>query len=169
MDTESGFRQAKRPASVIAGPYGHPMHAVLITLPIGSWTASLVFDVLAFITGEQAYALGATWLIGIGIVGALFAMIFGFMDYNRLPAGTKVNKVATTHMVLNIAATAVMFGSVLVRVVVGPEEVNFPGFVLSVLAMILVGASGYLGGNLAYKYGVRVADEETQRQAYQQP
>jgi len=167
MDTEAALRRAKRPASVIAGPYGHPMHAVVITLPIGSWVASLVFDALAFITNEEAYALGATWLVGIGVVGALFAMIFGFMDYGRLTAGTKVHKVATTHMVLNIAATAVMLGSLLVRITVGAEEPNFPAFILSLLGMALVGASGYLGGNLAYKHGVRVADEDTQREAYQ--
>jgi uncharacterized membrane protein len=30
----------------------------------------------------------------------------------------------------------------------------------------VVGVSGFLGGELAYRYGVRVADEETQRTGY---
>ena len=32
--------RAKRPASPVAGPYGHPFHPILVTIPIGSWVAS---------------------------------------------------------------------------------------------------------------------------------
>jgi uncharacterized membrane protein len=34
------------------------------------------------------------------------------------------------------------------------------------VALALLGVSGYLGGHLAYRYGVRVAREETQAEAY---
>lgn len=30
-------RDAKRPATPLAGPYGHPLHPVLVTIPIGAW------------------------------------------------------------------------------------------------------------------------------------
>jgi uncharacterized membrane protein len=33
---------------------------------------------------------------------------------------------------------------------------------LSVVSLAVLGVSGYLGGKLAYRYGVRVADEATQ-------
>jgi uncharacterized membrane protein len=32
--------------------------------------------------------------------------------------------------------------------------------------MLCVGFSGFLGGELTYRYGVRVADEETQQRGY---
>jgi hypothetical protein len=35
-------QQAKHPVTRLAGPYGHPIHPILVTVPIGSWTASLV-------------------------------------------------------------------------------------------------------------------------------
>ncbi|MFL6055426.1 MAG: hypothetical protein ACJ72W_21365 [Actinoallomurus sp.] len=36
---------AKQPVSAaLAGPYGHPFHPILVTLPIGAWVASLVFE-----------------------------------------------------------------------------------------------------------------------------
>ncbi|MGW0424100.1 hypothetical protein [Streptomyces sp. NPDC003015] len=39
-------QQAKRPVSAaLAGPYGHPFHPILVTVPIGAWVASLVFDI----------------------------------------------------------------------------------------------------------------------------
>ncbi|NKX50712.1 DUF2231 domain-containing protein, partial [Arthrobacter deserti] len=42
------------------------------------------------------------------------------------------------------------------------DQVNVGGFIISLIGMALLGVSGFLGGELAYRYGVRVADEETQ-------
>jgi uncharacterized membrane protein len=41
-------------------------------------------------------------------------------------------------------------------------------FLLAAGGLVLVGASGWLGGKLAYRYGVRVADEATQAEGYRQ-
>src|SRR4051794_22364342 len=48
-DTDFGFRRAKRPRSIVAGPYGHPFHATVVTIPIGAWTAAVVFDIAALL------------------------------------------------------------------------------------------------------------------------
>ena len=40
--------------------------------------------------------------------------------------------------------------------------------VLSVLSVAVLAVSGYLGGTLAYHYGVRVADEATQSEGYRE-
>jgi uncharacterized membrane protein len=40
--------------------------------------------------------------------------------------------------------------------------------VLSVLSIATLAVSGYLGGKLAYHYGVRVADEATQAEGYRE-
>jgi uncharacterized membrane protein len=39
--------------------------------------------------------------------------------------------------------------------------------VLSAVTLALLAAAGWLGGRLAYRYGVRVADEATQATAFQ--
>ena len=81
--------RTKRPRTILAGPYGHPVHPMLVTLPIGAWVASLFFDLIALSTDEPAvFAKGAYWLIGIGIVGALVAATFGFLDLLAIPGGT---------------------------------------------------------------------------------
>jgi uncharacterized membrane protein len=46
-------------------------------------------------------------------------------------------------------------------------ETSVAGFVLALLGLACVGVSGFLGGELAYRYGVRVADETTQREGYE--
>ncbi len=52
--------QAKRPVTVLAGPYGHPFHPILVTVPIGAWVASLVFDVASRIQDRVRVADEAT-------------------------------------------------------------------------------------------------------------
>ena len=65
-------QQAKHPVSLMAGPYGHPFHPILVTVPIGAWTASLVFDIASHVTtGHSFLAQGSLWLIVIGLIGAL--------------------------------------------------------------------------------------------------
>jgi len=73
------LRQAKQPVSAaLAGPYGHPYHPVLVTVPIGAWVASLVFDIASHLVGHPAFlAQGSVWLIATGVVGALAAATTG--------------------------------------------------------------------------------------------
>jgi len=61
-------QQAKRPVSAaLAGPYGHPFHPMLVTVPIGAWVAALVFDIASRFVAEPGFlAQGALWLIGRG-------------------------------------------------------------------------------------------------------
>jgi uncharacterized membrane protein len=39
--------------------------------------------------------------------------------------------------------------------------------VLSLVSLLVLAVSGFLGGMLAYRYGVRVADEATQSEGYE--
>ena len=46
---------AKRPVSAaLAGPYGHPFHPILVTVPIGAWVCSLVFDIASTLSTSPA-------------------------------------------------------------------------------------------------------------------
>lgn len=38
--------------------------------------------------------------------------------------------------------------------------------VLSIIGLAVIGVSGFLGGKLAYRYGVRVADESVQGEGF---
>lgn len=162
----SALRAAKVPHSVIAGPYGHPFHAIAVTIPIGAWTASVVFDLVGFFAADPStWATGARTLIVIGLVGAVAAAVLGFLDYTRLARGTVAQRTALVHMVLNLSAMAV-FGVGLIFRFAEPDRTSVLAFVLSLLAMGGLGVSGWLGGKLAYRWGVRVADETTQAEGF---
>ncbi|HET6826972.1 MAG TPA: DUF2231 domain-containing protein [Amnibacterium sp.] len=158
---------AKQPATALAGPYGHPLHPALVAVPIGAWIASLVFDLASFVVPDPAFlVLGARWLIGIGVLGALAAAVFGFLDLLTIPPATRAQRIALVHMTLNLCATVVFVVDFLLRAGHRSGPVGVGPLVLSVAALAAVGLSGYLGGELAYRYGVRVADERVQASGY---
>jgi uncharacterized membrane protein len=163
-------RPAKRPVSAaLAGPYGHPFHPILVTVPIGAWVASLVFDVGSHLVAQPAFlAEGSMWLVALGVIGAVAAAMVGFLDLLAIPTGTRAFRTGLIHMGLNLAVTAAYAGNFLWR----RAAENQPGAVavgpltLSAVSLLTLAASGYLGGMLAFRYGVRVADEATQDEGY---
>ena len=167
MSDPTPLRRAKRPATVLAGPYGHPFHPLLVAIPIGVWVAAFIFDLASFWSERpQDFTRGAQWLIAIGLIGAVVAAGAGLLDLSRLTRGTKARRTALIHMTLNLVVVALFFVSFLIRLNADKESASVGGFVVSVIALLLLGASGYLGGELVFRLGVRVADEETQQEGY---
>ena len=161
------LQRAKRPRTPLAGLYGHPIHPILVTIPIGAWTASLVFDLAAKLGDEQAaFAKGSTWLIGIGIVGAALAAVWGSIDFSTIAKGTRAYTTGLTHLGINSVVIVLYIVNFMLRRGQGYDDVGTGVLVLSVVALAMLGASGWLGGKLAYHYGVRVADEGTQAEGF---
>jgi uncharacterized membrane protein len=161
---------AKQPvSSALAGPYGHPFHPILVTVPIGAWVSSLVFDVGSRIVDDPGFlAKGSQWLIAIGVVGALAAATVGFLDLLAIPNGTPAFRTGLLHMTLNLLVTAAYAVNFLWRLGADdtPDAVGTGPLVLSAIGLAALAVSGYLGGKLAYRYGVRVADEAVQSEGF---
>lgn len=158
---------AKRPANALAGTYGHPIHPLLVTLPIGVWVASLVFDIAAFTAESRTMAEGAYWLIGLGIIGALVAAVWGLIDLTTIPRDTEAWRTGITHMLLNTGVTVLFLISFFVRMNDGYREIPSLLLVaLSVAAIAALSVSGWLGGRLSYRFGVRVASDEVQEEGF---
>jgi uncharacterized membrane protein len=162
--------EAKRPVNaVLAGPYGHPFHPILVTVPIGAWVCGLVFDIASHVVDHPGFLTqGSEWLIAIGILGALAAAVVGLLDLFAIPTGTTAFRTGLLHMSLNLTVTGAYVGNFFWRhgdythghpVAAGP-------LTLSVISLAILAVSGFLGGKLAYRYGVRVADEGTQAEGF---
>jgi uncharacterized membrane protein len=166
----SQLDRAKQPVSeVLAGPYGHPFHPILVTVPIGTWVASLVFDVGSHVVDEPGFLTqGSEWLIAIGVVGAVLAAMVGFLDLLAIPSRTTALRTALLHMSLNLGVTAAYVVGFAWRhgSYAGGGAVGGGQLALSAVSLAALGISGYLGGKLAYRYGVRVADERVQDEGF---
>jgi len=159
--------RSKQPRSPLAGPYGHPFHPIMVTIPIGTWIASVVFDIVGLLSDDPTpYVIAAQILVAIGIIGAVVAAVFGLLDLATLASGTPARRTALIHMTLNLGAVVIFAVSWAVRAAQGHDEVSVLGLVLSIIGLAVVGLSGWLGGKLAYHYGVRVASEETQAEGF---
>jgi uncharacterized membrane protein len=166
------MRQAKRPVSaLLAGPYGHPYHPMLVTIPIGSWFASLGFDVASHLVTRPGFlAEGSQWLIGIGVLGAVVAGLVGFLDLVAIPPGTAAFRTACTHMCLNMLLTSGYAADFAWRIHAHAYQAPVNPVLVAISAVFIgmLCVSGYLGGKLTYRYGVRVASERTQAEGYVQ-
>jgi uncharacterized membrane protein len=162
---------SKEPATKMAGPYGHPFHPLLVTIPIGTWVASLVLDIASKASNDpNPYVLSARWLIGIGIIGAVVAALFGLMDLASIPERTPAKRIGFTHMTINLLVTAAFIVSWFVRGNGGIEadgSTSTELLILSVVALAVLAVSGWLGGMMTYRYGVRVARESDQVEGYE--
>lgn len=167
--TEIDNRAKQSVSPMLTGPYGHPFHPILVTVPIGAWVSSLVFDIASRVSQGQGLAQGARWLIGIGIVGALVAAMIGFLDFLTIPRRTRAYRTAVAHLVLNLAVTAAYAGNFAWRLNADTNTTEWGQLALSVVSLAALAVSGALGGKLAYHYGVRVADEETQLSGFLTP
>ena len=167
---DAGHLQSKKPRSPLAGSYGHPVHPIMVAVPIGAWVCSLVFDVVSYFSSEpRIWSVGAMWLVLLGVLGAAAAAIFGVIDLRTLPHGTAAFNTGRIHAALNSTALVIFLVGFIWRFRTQDvwEASPVGPLVLSILGMAIVGAAGFLGGKLAYHYGVRVADESVQAEGFE--
>lgn len=165
----SRVHEAKRPITRIAGPYGHPFHPILVTVPIGAWIASFAFDIASRFADEKViFVKGAYWLIALGLLGAVGAAFFGMLDLLAIPRGTTAFRTGVQHLLLNSSVVALYAVNLAVRAGRLDKAGAVPAALvaLSAVALLLLSVSGWLGGKLAYRYGVRVVEETDQVDGY---
>src|SRR5262245_44698484 len=85
-------------------PLGYPVHPALVHFPIGLFVLSLVLDVLSRVFSDGSLRRGSDYAMAGGIIMALVAAVPGLVDYADIRADHPAKKVATTHLLLNIAA-----------------------------------------------------------------
>ncbi|TCC47535.1 DUF2231 domain-containing protein [Kribbella capetownensis] len=159
---------AKHPVSaLLTGPYGHPFHPILVTIPIGAWVASFVFDIGSQAADAAYLVQASTWLIVIGIVGALAAATVGLLDFFAIPTGTPAFRTGVIHLILNVTIVVAYVVNALWRRGADADQVAVGPIVLSGVSLAALMVSGYLGGKLAFRYGVRVAEEDDQAEGFE--
>jgi uncharacterized membrane protein len=88
---------------------------MLIVFPLGLLTAAVVLDLIDAATGTGAFIVVAYWLIAAGIVIALFAAPFGFIDWLRARKDTDARRAAGVHTAGNVAVVVLFAAAWLMR------------------------------------------------------
>ncbi|MFF0001194.1 Rieske 2Fe-2S domain-containing protein [Streptomyces avermitilis] len=118
---------------------GHPVHPLMVQLPIGSWLSAALLDL------RPGRSREAGLLIGVGLAATAPAALAGAVDWAELHR--RQQRVGLAHALANTAAVGLYATSLACRVKGRSGAARALGF----LGLTAVGAGGMLGGHLAYR------------------
>jgi uncharacterized membrane protein len=136
---------------------GHPIHQMLIVLPLGLLSGVVIFDVVHLLTGGEQWAIVSYWLIPAGVLTGLAAAVFGFLDWTKIPSRTRAKRIGAVHGVGNVIVVTLFTASWLVRGTPAVDPAAL-ALVLSFAGGGLAMVTGWLGGELVDRLGVGVDD-----------
>ncbi|WP_287130150.1 DUF2231 domain-containing protein [Candidatus Cyanaurora vandensis] len=134
---------------------GHPIHPVLVTFPIGMLVAAFGTDLGYWLTQDPFWARASLWLIGAGLLTAVLAAIVGTLDFLRIER-VRARTAGWAHMYLNVAVLVLTVINFVPRLNDPTGSILPWGLVLSTLVALLLGVSGWYGGELVYRHKVSV-------------
>jgi nitrite reductase/ring-hydroxylating ferredoxin subunit len=132
---------------------GHPLHPVLIHVPVGTWLSAGVLDLF------PPLRPAATVLIGTGVAAAVPASLAGAADWSEQEAG--VRRLGVLHAGANTLALGLYAGSLAARRTGrGPL-----GLALAYAGLGVASASAAIGGHMSYSQSSGVSHATAAAQA----
>ena len=140
------------PASVAR----HPLHPMLVPIPIGLWIGSLACDLWAHLSPSPPAWLPMVAFVTMagGVIGALVAAVPGLVDALSLRHAPK--RVAMVHMTINLLVVLLYLVNLRLR---WSGNQSLAPLALSLIGVLGIGISGWLGGKMVYQH--RVGVDET--------
>jgi uncharacterized membrane protein len=146
--------KAAQPArDALHGTWLHePLHAIMTDIPVGSWTAAVVFDAVGALGHSRTMDQAADASVLLGLAGAAGAALTGLNDWAEITDHAP-RRIGAVHALLNAAATLAFTASAIAR---RNSETRDRGRSLAILGFVIASASAHLGGNLVYEHGIGV-------------
>ncbi|WP_218081536.1 DUF2231 domain-containing protein [Anthocerotibacter panamensis] len=134
---------------------GHPIHPILVAFPIATLVLALGSDLGYWVSADPFWARTSLWLIAVGLGAAILAAVTGMLDFLRIKR-VRQRTAGRAHMLTNAAILVLTLLNLGVRLgdpVAGIYPLGLP---LSILVALLLGLSGWWGGELVYRHKVGV-------------
>jgi uncharacterized membrane protein len=135
---------------------GHPVHPMLVVLPLGLFVGAVVFDALYLWRGESALATVGYWNIAAGIIGGLLAAVFGLIDWLAIPRRTRAKRIGLLHGVTNVVVVLLFAFAWWMRSTPTDVTPTRNVFWIEIVALALGAIAGWLGGELVDRLAVGV-------------
>lgn len=135
---------------------GHPLHPVVLPFPFVFLTSTLVSDALLLFTGDGFWARASLYGLLAGLVTGVLAAILGLIDFSSIRAA-RSHRVGWLHGVGNLVVLLLAAINLVTRWG-QPEAITPLPLVLSLLSTLLLGVTGWAGGELAYRHKIGVDD-----------
>lgn len=123
------------------------MHARIVLVPAGCWSAGLVLDIASRFSAEPAALVrAATWLTGLGLAGAIIAGIAGMVEAAPVPIGSAADRRVLVHLGVAMATTVLVAFGLILRTAVQDGGPAAPATVAtSALGMLVLLATAGTG------------------------
>jgi len=138
--------------------HGHPLHAMLVPVPIVCFVGTLVTDIVYWQTAAMLWADISAWLLMVGLLVSLFAATAGLIDFfgdRRI----RELRAAWIHGLGNIAALILSIFNALIHTRDAYTSVVPSGLILSALVVAILLVTGWNGWTMVYRHGVGVRDK----------
>jgi uncharacterized membrane protein len=138
---------------------GHPLHPLLVTLPIGFLIGAFLSDIAFYSTGDAFWARASAWLIGAGLVTGVLAAIAGLVDFlgsERIRSLTY----AWYHFAGNAIAMILTAINLYLRCQGDMTAVTGGQMLMSILVVLIFAVTGWLGGEMVFRHGAGVIGDE---------
>jgi uncharacterized membrane protein len=133
--------------------FGHPVHQMLVTFPIGAFGLAVASDALHGVSGERRYADAAQLALDVGLITGAVAIPFGLIDWLSIPRGTSARRTGIWHAASNAAMLGLFGASRWLR---SRERASARAKALSGAAFLLSGVAAWFGGELVDHHGIGV-------------
>jgi uncharacterized membrane protein len=133
----------------------HPIHPMLVPFPIVCFIGALATDIAYWVTAEMMWADFSAWLLVIGVIMGALAAVAGAIDFfgNRL---IRAQTPAWPHMLGNLLVLLLSAFNALVHTRDAWTSVVPTGLILSVIVVLILPVTGWLGWEMVYRRGVGV-------------
>ncbi|HEY9674619.1 MAG TPA: DUF2231 domain-containing protein [Waterburya sp.] len=158
---ETNYRDSGVPSTVAIA--GHPIHPVIVTLPVAFLVAAPACDVVYWLTQDFFWARASFWLIVAGLVTGILAALTGMMDFMKIGRVRK-HTAGWAHMYANVTALVLTAINLGLRLSDPVQNLLFTGLIISVIVATLLGISGWYGGELVYRHKIAVIGYGDQNQ-----
>lgn len=134
----------------------HPIHPMLVSVPIVCFVGTLLTDLMYYATAEMMWANFSAWLVVVGVIVGVLAAIAGLIDFlgNRL---IRAQPPAWPHLIGNLLVLVLALFNALIHTRDGWTSVVPTGLILSIIVVLILPITGWLGWSMVYRHGVGVA------------
>jgi uncharacterized membrane protein len=133
----------------------HPLHPMLVPVPIVCFIGALLTDIMYYRTAEMMWADFSAWLLVVGVIIGVLAAIAGLIDLLSSRAIRSLTP-AWPHAIGNVVVLALAFFNALIHSRDAWTSVVPTGLILSIITVLVLTVTGWLGWAMVYRHGVGV-------------
>jgi uncharacterized membrane protein len=149
-------RSAPRSTASIAG---HPLHVMLVPIPIVCFVATLVTDIVYWQTANMLWADMSAWLLVVGLIVSVFAIVAGLIDFLG-DCRIRTLHAAWIHVVGNVTVIIISIFNAFIHSRDAYTSVVPTGLILSAIVVLILLVTGWNGWTMVYRHGVGVRQDE---------